>query len=256
MYKIFSLLFTFVIFILPVDATYILRYVKTDNGGIVFTGNTLGLSKNAQQNQPGPNDSAGAFITVDTSQQVGNYLPGTTLIWQQNSSTAFLDLPPSSSVLYAELIWSGSYGFNGQITGTEPNTPITLITPQNTVFTVVPDPATSQVAITPGFSNAGNYTRSADVTTIIQGAGQGMYTVGGIAATISALDDTHNAAGWTLAVVFQNGSMSTSNLSLFVGCDQASKVSNPPATISGFCTPPSGNLKGNLLTIAWVTRYH
>lgn len=241
-----TLLLSFFLFTASIEANYILRYVTIDNGGILFTGNTLGLSKTAQQNQPGGKDSIGAFITTDLSKQVGNYLPGTTLVWQENSSTASLDLPDGSTVLYAELIWSGSYGFNGQITGNEPNTPITITTPLNTSFSVTPDPATAQTAVTPGFTNAGNYTRSADVTTIVQAGGAGIYTVGGIPATISRLDDSHNAAGWTLAVVFHNGSMITSNLSLFVGCEQASTASSPPATVSGFCAPPSGLLGGSL----------
>ncbi|WP_080502576.1 MULTISPECIES: DUF11 domain-containing protein [Parachlamydia] len=234
----------------PIEATYIKRYTTTDNGGILFTGNTLGLSKLANKNEPGTCDSAGAFITADTTQKVGNYLPGTTLSWQQNSSSAFLDLPQDSTVLYAELIWSGSYGFQNEITGSEPNTPITLSTPQHIRFQVTPDPTTSQTAITPGYSTSGNYMRSADVTSIVQEGGGGKYTVGGIPATISAHDDTHNAAGWTLAVVFRNGLMLTYNMTLFVGCEQASYTTNLPASISGFCAPPSGALKGNLFISA------
>lgn len=240
----------FISFSYSVHAAYILRHTTTDNGGVLFTGNTLGLSKAAGKNQPGNQDSIGAFITTDLSQQVGSYLPGTTLAWQENNSTAFLDLPNNSAVLYAELIWSGSFGFNNQITGSVIDTPVRLMTPQNQLFIVTPDPATSQRALTPGFANAGNYTRSADVTSIIKTAGAGMYTVGGVPATISASDDVHNAAGWTLAVIFQNGAMVTSNLSLFVGAEQASSIGSPPATVSGFCVPNSGVLQGSLFISA------
>ncbi len=249
-YLLYFFLISFLLFTYPLNATYILRYTTTDNGGILFTGNTLGLSKAAGQNQPGPFDSIGTFITTDLTQQVGNYLPGTTLAWQSNSSTAFLDLPANSTVLYAELIWSGSFGFNNQITGNVINTPINFITPQNQTFTIVPDPTTSQFALTPGFTNAGDYTRSANVTAIVQVGGAGVYTAGGVPATVSALDDTHNAAGWTLAVVFQNGAMVTSNLSLFVGAEQASTVGASPAAVSGFCVPNMGPLQGSLFISA------
>ena len=225
---------------------YINRFSTTDNGGITFTGNTLGLSKLTNQNQPGLADAAGAFITTDVSQQVGLYLPGTTLLWQQNSSSAILDLPLESTVLYAELIWSGSYGFNNQITGNEPNASVTLITPQNNSFSIAPDPTTSQTALTPGFTNAGNYVRSANVTSIIQAGGKGEYTVGGIPATISSQDNSHNAAGWTLAVVYRNPFMLTYNMTIFVGCEQASSTTNSPAPVSGFCVPPSGLKLGSL----------
>lgn len=162
--------FVLLSFLVPqvkLEAVYILRYSTTDNGRIMFTGNALGLSKAPNANQPGSQDAIGAFMTLDTSQQVGDYPPGTTLDWHQNSSAAILDLPPGATVLYAELIWSGSYGFNNQITGNEPDTPITFTDPSGNSFTVVPDPATSQEALTPGFTNAGNYTRSADVTSIV-----------------------------------------------------------------------------------------
>lgn len=232
------------------EGVYIQRFSTIENGGLLFTGNTLGLSKLSNQNQPGTADSAGAFITTDSLEQVGFYLPGTTLDWRKNSSTAFLDLPEGSTVLYAELIWSGSYGFENQITGSEPDTPVTLTTPQSISFTIAPDPSTMQTALTPGFRNAGNYTRSANVTSIIQAGGAGMYSVGGIPATISARDNTHNAAGWTLAVAYKNGLMLTYNMTIFVGCEQASSSTNTPAIVSGFCTPPSGILKGNLFVSA------
>ncbi len=253
-YFFFHLTLYFLIFIFPLfstlDAVYIKRYSTTDNGGILFTGNTLGLSKQAGKNEPGTCDSAGAFITVDTTQKVGTYPSGTTLDWTKNSSFAFLDLPEDSTVLYAELIWSGSHGFQNQITKNEPDTPISITTPQNVTFKVAPDPATSQTATTPGIPNCGNYTRSANVTSIVQQGGGGKYTVGGIPATISGLDDTHNAAGWTLAVVFHNGQMLTYNMTLFVGCEQASYTTNLPASVEGFCAPPSGVLKGRLFISA------
>lgn len=244
------LIFAFVLLFSRAESFYILRYTTIDNGGILFTGNAMGLSKAAGKNEPGSLDSIGAFITTDLTQKVGNYPSGTTLSWQNNSSNAWLALPPGSTVLYAELIWSGSYGFQNQITGNEPNTPVSITIPNGNTFSVIPDPATSQVALTPGYSNAGNYTRSANVTSIVQAGGLGFYTVKGVPATISALDDTHNAAGWTLAVAFHNGQMPTSNLSIFVGCEQASAASSPPATVSGFCTPASGPLRGNLLISA------
>jgi len=229
---------------------YILRYSTIDNGGILFTGNTLVLSKAPGQNQPGTADSGGAFITTDQTQKVGNYPPGTTLSWQNDSSAAFLELPPGSTVLYAELVWSGSFGFQGQITGNEPNTPIKFTLPNGTTHSVSPDPATAQISLTPGYTNAGNYVRSQDVTSLVQAGGSGRYVTGGIAGTISAADNSHNAAGWTLEVVFHNGQMPTSDLSLFVSAQQASSTTQPPAEIEGFCVPDSGPLQGRLYVSA------
>src|SRR5262245_1743853 len=84
------------------------------NGAITFTGNTLGLSKMINQNQPGTSDAIGAFTTVNTALKVGNFPAGTTLTFSQNSSTANLNLLAGSTVLYAELTWGGTYSFGGQ----------------------------------------------------------------------------------------------------------------------------------------------
>ena len=45
---------------------------------ITFIGNTLGLSKQSNQNNAGTSDAIGAFSTTDTTQKVGNYPNGTT----------------------------------------------------------------------------------------------------------------------------------------------------------------------------------
>lgn len=86
-----------------------IRYTDIRNGGIVMTGNTLGLSKSANANAPGQLGSIGAFTSLNLSLQVGNFPPGTTLDYTQNGSSAQLNLPAGSGILHAELIWGGLY---------------------------------------------------------------------------------------------------------------------------------------------------
>lgn len=267
--NLISMCLTILLYSLSLNAVYINRFTTTTNGGIAFTGNNLGLSKQAANNQPGTSDAIGAFITTDSTQSVGSYPPslsppaGTTLLWQNNSSSAYLDLPMGSTILYAELIWNGSYGFGGEIPYSNnpsflPNAAsVTLITPQGISHSIAPDPGTAQEAITPGFNSPpmGNYTRTQDVSAIIQASGAGRYIVGGVPATIVASDDTHNAAGWTLAVVYSNPAMITSNLTLFVGCQQASNAAAGAAEVSGFCAPPSGIKKARLFISAMEGDY-
>src|SRR5262249_16897420 len=88
-------------------AHYVSRFTTIQNGAITFTGNTLGLSKATGQNQPGTSDAIGAFSTLNTALKVNNYPAGTTLNFSQNSASANLNLPPNSTVLYAELTWGG-----------------------------------------------------------------------------------------------------------------------------------------------------
>ncbi len=266
--KLFYLVTALLLLLQSLEGVYILRYSTLNNGGLSYTGNTLGLSKRAGQNNPGTSDSIGAFITTEQPlpAPVGSYpndgtAAGTTLNYLENSSSAVLDLPSGSTVLYAELIWMGSFDFYSQITGNEPNGPVTITTPQLSTFSVLADPATAQNATTPGYGcpgpsptpcncPCGNYVRSQNVTSIVQGGGAGTYTVGGVAGTSAAGDDTHNAAGWVLAVAYQNPLMYTSNLTIFVGCEQASSNTNSPASAKGFCAPPSGFISARLFTSA------
>lgn len=88
---------------------FIQRYSDVKKGGIVFTGNTLGLSKATNQNAPGTQGSIGAFTSLNTALQVGTFPLGTTLNYLQNGSQAILNLPASSTVLYAELVWGGLF---------------------------------------------------------------------------------------------------------------------------------------------------
>jgi len=124
----------------PAAAAYVQRYVVSTRGGVTFTGNALGLSRDLGAPgllAPGVLDSIGAFSTTDTSLQVGTYPPGTTDDWHLNSATAQLTLPAGSSVLYAELIWGASINFGGEDVTAFINTPVTLTPPTGAPASVI-----------------------------------------------------------------------------------------------------------------------
>lgn len=156
-------------------------------------------------------------------------------------------LPSGSTVLYAELIWGGSYIITGQIDlSSLINNPVTLTTPAGT-FSVTPDPATAN-SVDFG-NNMTAYVRSANVTTLIQQGGAGTYTTGNVVGTIVIPNDpTGNHAGWTLGVIYQNPSLPFRNLSIRAGAVlvQAS-AGSVTTTLTGFATPLSGVLGGRAL---------
>lgn len=241
--KLTNFIITLVIvffFMSTLYGVYIPVYTTNTNGGISWTGNTLGLSKDANNNEPGISHSIGAFITTNTLLQVGLYPPGTTLNWTLNSSSATLDIPAGSTILHAELIWSGSYGYQPPISGTVLNTPVTFIPPSGIPQTITPNPLTAQSYeyLTPG---TGFYVRSADVTSFVSGGG--VCTVGGVPGTVGPDEDNYNCAGWTLAVAYQNPNMLSSNLSILTACEQSG---SPPASITGFTTPLTGTVSSRL----------
>ena len=98
----------------PAWAVYALRYSTITNGAVTMTGNAIGLSKATATNAPGTNGSIGAFSTTNTALVDGTYPAGTTNNWTLNSAAAVLTMPAGSTVLYAELIWGGSYSYGVQ----------------------------------------------------------------------------------------------------------------------------------------------
>ncbi|MEC0167453.1 DUF7507 domain-containing protein [Paenibacillus graminis] len=225
----------------------VVRATINATGAITFTGNTLGLSRSDTAGVPGTQDSIGAFSTVNTASVFGTYPAGTTSLYQSNSSSAVLTIPSGSTVLYAELIWGGSY-INGSVNlSSAINNPVTFTTPAGSTSSVAPDSATSNTVDLGNGASA--YVRSANVTSIIQSGGAGTYTTGGVVGTIVITGDTTaNHAGWTLGVIYQNPSLPFRNMSLRAGAVLVQASSAPVVTtITGFATPVSGALGGRIL---------
>lgn len=236
----------------PASAQYVVRQTVTTNGAVTFIGNALGLNKAKTTDTPGTSGTIGTFITTDTTlRDNANWPLGTTGDWHRNSSAARLALPAGSTVLYAELVWSGSHAYGGENVGAALDTPVTFTTPAG-MHSVAPDPATARTLGTgtaAGRCTGGPcyYVRTADVTSMVQAGGNGSYTVGGVPATQAASEEFSNGAGWTLAILYQHFSLRSRNLTLFTGAELSGA---PPASVSGFCTPPSGTLSGRLAVSA------
>lgn len=225
----------------------VVRSTVNATGAITFTGNTLGLSRSDTLGVPGTQDSIGAFSTVNTASIFGTYPAGTTSLYQSNSSAAILVLPAGSTVLYAELIWGGTY-VNGTVNLTAAiNNPVSFTTPLGNTVSVSPDAATANSVDLGSGSLA--YVRSANVTSIIQASGAGTYITAGVVGTIIIPGDpTANHAGWTLAVIYQNPSLPFRNMSLRAGAVLVQSTSAPVVTtITGFATPVTGALGGRIM---------
>jgi uncharacterized repeat protein (TIGR01451 family) len=224
----------------------VVRSTLNATGAITFTGNTLGLSRSDTTGQPGTQDSIGAFTTVNTLLKFGTYPSGTTNLYTSNSSAAILTIPAGSTVLYAELVWGGSY-INGNVDlSAVINNPVSFTTPAAT-FSITPDNATKN-EFNLG-SGAFGYVRTANVTTQVQQGMGGTYTVGSVPGTIVINGDpTANHCGWTLAVIYQNTNLPFRNMSLRVGAVLVQSTSPPVnTTITGFATPVTGALGGRAL---------
>lgn len=233
---------------------FIQRYSDVKKGGILFCGNTLGLSKAPNQNAPGTEGSIGAFTSLDNTLQVGTFPQGTTLDYTRNGSRAILDLPAGSTILYAELIWGGLFRSSQNNISALLNNSVTFTTPQGTL-SVAPDPATAQTFDIPADDiTVGFYVRTANVTAAVQAALGGSYSVQSVPALIEALDsrtaDT-NHAGWTLAIAYENPSMSLRNLTIWSGGAVVSpNNTSTTITVSDFLTPEILPITGKIFVSA------
>lgn len=234
----------------PASAVFTQRYQSIVNGAIVFTGNTLGLDRNSGNYTPGTSGSLGAFINSDTTGNFSTFVAGSigqnsasTTLWQSNKSEATLTLPGGGDVLYAELVWGGNYNVGGSNVSGSLGSSVTFSTPMGS-YAVAPDADTLK-AVNTG-SNGDYYVRSANVTGLVRLGGMGRYAVKGVPASYGNSGSAH-AAGWTLVVVYQNATLPTRNLSVFVGSEPQGAS---PAAVTGFCTPVSGLLKARAMVSA------
>lgn len=221
---------------------FVQRYSDVKKGAIIFAGNTLGLSKAANSNSPGTEGSIGAFTSLNTSLQVGNFPAGTTLDYTLNGSRAQLSLPAGSSVLYAELVWGGLYRSTVNNISNLINNPVVFSTPMSANVQIAPDAATSQdFVITVDNVTVGFYVRSANVTSLVAAALSGAYSVQRVPALIEAIDSRTsqtNHAGWTLAVVYENQTLDLRNLTLWSGGNVVSpSTGSTTVTVTNFLTP-------------------
>ncbi|MEZ4441969.1 MAG: MYXO-CTERM sorting domain-containing protein [Polyangiaceae bacterium] len=233
-----------------------LRYSGTRPGGIAATGNTLGLSKAFNNNSPGVEDSIGTFLSL-SSASVDNmpvglspWPNGTTWDWTQNGSMAMLDLPDGAQVLYAELVWAGSYNYIEDVSAYL-DTAVTLGAGSNEIQ-VTPANTTAQTFAETSYTGfaVNYYIRSANVTNFVIQNGAGAYDVSGVPATQSESINSLNAAGWTLVVAYRSDAEPIRNLSIFVGGSFVDEDSQQDYLVSGFCAPPFGPVEGNVVVAA------
>ena len=235
------------------------RYQGELPGDVTLAGNSLGLAKQTSANGPGNRGSIGTFIT-DTAALVDNvpanpgnpWGPGTTGLWQLNGSTDDLDLPAGATVVYAELVWGGSWSDGVEDVSASLDVAVTLDGPLGGSLAVAPDPTTAQTLSS--MSSAGfavrYYLRSADVTAFVAAQGGGDYATRGVPATQNELLNSLNAAGWALIVAYADASQPNRYLSIVVDGRFVDEGVDVDVTFTGLCTPASGAVTGRALVVA------
>jgi uncharacterized repeat protein (TIGR01451 family)/MYXO-CTERM domain-containing protein len=241
----------------------LLRFETTQPGNVVAIGNTLGLAKGSSENGPGTADSIGTFVSLDPTSfdskppnPANPWGPRTTDNWTKNGSTAKLVLPDSGvRVLYAELVWGGSYKYGGEDVTMYLDLPVVKLAYGDDAIQPKPDPGTKSTLdyfATGIATDAEYYSRSADVTDFVQAHLGGLYAVTGVPATQATGINALDAAGWALMIAYRHDGDPIRELSILVGNGDQMVDANVTVdySVADFCAPQSGSVHGSVAVAA------
>lgn len=210
------------------------RFERTAQGALVVTGNSLVIWRNTFISAMYPQGEVSALISTDLNNQVPGFPQGTTLDYTKASSSAQLNIPEESNILFAQLTWVCAE----PPPGTE-NNPIRFKSPTG-MYIVSPDLSLSQE--TPGY----RYWRAADVKNLVQSGGSGTYTCGAIPTSAPTWAKI-GASNWTLIVVYENKNFPLRYFNINTGFQVISKSNPLTNKFNNFITPSIGNVKGYIV---------
>ncbi len=169
-----------------------------------------------------------------------------------NSSSADLNLPSCSQLLFAGLYWGASQGSNGtNIAWRVGETNVKLKIPGAGTYTTITSTQTDyhDGVISPGLPHTG-YRCFADITSLLNTSNpNGTYTV---ADLVGPLGISNTSGGWTIVIAYSNPSLQLRNLTVFDG--SAIMNGGDPAIyvgVNGFLTPPAGPVSCELGAIVY-----
>jgi uncharacterized repeat protein (TIGR01451 family) len=169
-----------------------------------------------------------------------------------SSSSADLNLPTCSNVLFAGLYWGASQGTDGTNIGWRVGeTNIKLKLPGAAIYTTLTSTQTDyhDGTLVPGLPHTG-YRCFRDITSLVNLTNpNGTYT---IANVVGPLGITNGSGGWTIVIAFANPILQPRNLTVFDG-SAIMNGGDPPlfVGVSGFLTPPSGPVSCELGAVVY-----
>ena len=215
------------------------RFSVNQTGDIRLIGNTVETCSPSGVNGAAcSNGQAGSGGTVNNNDftmiMVDVDGDGTTF----NSSTADLNLAAGSTVLFAGLYWGAdvSAGVGG---AAAPNSAL-----RNQVRLSRPDGASSTVTATQVDVSGTIYQSFADVTSLVEAAGNGAYTV----ANLQAGTGANHYGGWSLVVAYQDPAEPLRNLTVNDGFAvvTAARPRSPRASAAFSRPPPDRSAAGSV----------
>lgn len=216
------------------------RFVVNTNGDIALIGNAILTCPPGAVSDTAPNPTCETTLAGGSS--AGDRNDGYTMQYIDidsdastfTSSSANLNIPAGSTVLFAGLYWSG-------ISASAARSQVLLRTPVSFGYSVT----TASVLDTSPF-RTNSYQGYANITAQVAAAGNGTYTV----ANVQSTPGDGNYGAWGMVVVYQNNSQSLRNLAVYDGFQQLAGTS-ATIPVGGFLTPLSGPVNTRLGAITY-----
>ncbi|QAY69456.1 DUF11 domain-containing protein [Xylanimonas protaetiae] len=221
------------------------KFTANANGAILTVGNNL---LTCPASAPGCAAARAGAVADDNGFTMVN-LDVDGVASTVNSSSSSLDLPAGSTVLWAGLYWGARMqpGTGGQGSAGLAFNQMSFRAPGDAAYRTVPASNAARDQFGPNGSSYNAYQRFADVTAIVQAAGNGDYW----GADVAAATGQDRYAGWALTVVYTAPGLPLRNLSVFDGFDVIEAGRPQTITVSGFQAPQAGTVDTQLTMVAY-----
>ncbi|MDR0848803.1 MAG: DUF11 domain-containing protein [Propionibacteriaceae bacterium] len=200
-------------------------------GGAVCTAAKAGTASGSQNDN---NYFAMTFVDQDTDP--------TTF----NSSSSALNLPAGAQVLFARLYWGARL-----TAGTSGNANNASAAQDNKMLLKPPGSSSYQTItgteLARNTSSYNAYQSYADVTSLVQAAGNGYYW----GANVQAATGADRYAGWAITVVYTAPGLPLRNLTVYQGFNTVSAGNPQTINVSGFKAPTAGTVDVQLTMLAY-----
>ena len=240
------------------------RFQTQTKGNISIVGNTLMTCDEDNTNLIGVRcpdvQSGNPAFSLDTDLAANNFFfmnyvdidgDGSTF----NSSSSQLAIPAGATVAWAGLYWSGDLsaappdslttGDPGIVYGEGQPAPNSGI--KNQAKLQVPGSGYQTITANNIDESGDRYSAYADVTSLVQAAGNGTYTM----ADVQAGTGGDRYAGWSLIVVYEDPNESLRSLNIYDGFTFVSASTPISTTISGFETPLTDGFEVEFGTVTY-----
>lgn len=237
-----------------------LRFQTDLHGDMVVFGNTLGFDCRTGVPDPvvGTVDRTQCYqvttlnlpLFIDDSsadvfwraEDTGTVAATSAIQMDQARSAAILQIPSGSTVAYARIYWGSTVREDTTNAST-----IMIDRPGTGGFTRSITAATSDIQAADR-----SFQATADVTSLVQSYGAGVYRVSGFPKNqLVDRSDDNNYAAWAMVVIYKRDADPIRNFAVYDGLTYVSPNNNSSLTVRGFAVPSSGALDSKLALIGY-----